>query len=333
MATTTSDSAGTVLRITRTFAAPVQRVYAAFTDAEMLAQWHAPGDYTVEHAAADVRMGGAYRITMKAPAKDITHTVVGIYQKVVPEQRLVYTWRWEDQTDSPETLVTVSFQANGAKTDLTILHERFPDVELRDKHNEGWCGCLENLDKALLLCDRVPGAEAAANPGPALVEFYLHQAEFAGYARREFMLGDVSDEESLWQPRTDLPPIAWHVAHLAYSEAMLFLGMCKGDTTFAPEGWSEWYPMGVDISAVASKLPPLSVVMPDVARLHGEVVAFVRTLQEDDLEKEMAYLDAERIPEFIRTPGDCLRTLALHEGHHNGEISLLRRLLNKQAPF
>ena len=136
------------LELTRTFAAPRAKVFEAWTDPEILKQWHAPGDYTVPIAEADLRVGGRYRIRMQAPNKDINHTVGGEYKEIVPNEKLVYTWQWEDDVDDVgETLVTVEFRDNGEGTDIVLTHERFPTAEDRDKHNQGWCGSLDNLPK------------------------------------------------------------------------------------------------------------------------------------------------------------------------------------------
>lgn len=136
------------LELTRTIAAPRAKVFEAWTDPEILKQWHAPGDYTVPVAEAEVRVGGRYRIRMQAPDKDISHTVGGEYKEVVPTEKLVYTWQWEDDADEVgETLVTVEFRDNGESTDLSIKHERLPTEDARAKHSQGWLGSLANLDR------------------------------------------------------------------------------------------------------------------------------------------------------------------------------------------
>ncbi len=47
--------------------------------------------------------------------------------------------------DPSETLVTVALQETNGTTELRLTHERFSDAELRDKHNQGWCSCLERF--------------------------------------------------------------------------------------------------------------------------------------------------------------------------------------------
>ncbi len=41
--------------------------------------------------------------------------------------------------------MTLEFRDLGGSTEVTLTHEHFPNAEVRDKHNEGWNGCLEQL--------------------------------------------------------------------------------------------------------------------------------------------------------------------------------------------
>jgi len=334
---TTADREDTVLELNRLFPAPCDLVYKAWTDVEMIKRWHAPGDHTVASAEADVRVGGRYRFVMKAPDKDITHTATGEYQEVVPNSKLVYTWSWEDAPEEMEgeTLVTVTFADREGSTEVTITHERFRDSEIRDKHSEGWCGCLENLDKFCHSCCSASNNECCEGEvcGIPEVELYIQQTGLGSDVRDNMMLGEISDEESLWQPYDGGPPIAWHVAHLRASEAIIFLGMGNGDWDAIDPEWMENYKMGSSIPADVNELPPLGAIKGTCARLREQTVAFLCTLAQEDLDKELPHRRDEHIPAFIRTYRDCLRVFPLHEGHHNGEISLIRRMLGKAKLF
>jgi uncharacterized protein YndB with AHSA1/START domain len=136
----------TTLRIERTFSAKRERVFHAWTDPQALMQWWVPFDgYTVPSAELDVRAGGAYHLRMKNPKGEM-FSLVGRYVEVRPPERLVYTWRWEGiKDDIGETLVTVEFLDRGEATEVRITHELFPDVHARDRHGEGWSGCLGRL--------------------------------------------------------------------------------------------------------------------------------------------------------------------------------------------
>ena len=142
--------AGTRLRITRTFPAPRERVFRAWTDPAALKKWFAPGDdYATPIAEVDLRVGGRYRIQMRSPKGNL-HTVAGVYREVTPPEKLVFTWSWQEGgMDVGETLVTVEFRDRGNSTELILTHERFPTAETRDEHRKGWTGCLDRLPQAL----------------------------------------------------------------------------------------------------------------------------------------------------------------------------------------
>jgi len=93
----------------------------------------------------DVRVGGRYRIAMRAPDGEI-HDVSGVYREVVPNEKLVFTWAWRS-TPERESLVTVQLKPDGEGTLLTLLHEQFFDEPARDRHQVGWAGTLDKLEK------------------------------------------------------------------------------------------------------------------------------------------------------------------------------------------
>jgi len=134
------------LVIERRYKAPVERVYAAWTKPEQMKRWFAPGDMIVPAAEADVRVGGRYRVQIsEGEGQCEFHTTGGVYREVVPNQRLVFTWQWEGS--DLETVVTVEFKAlSSNETALTLVHEGFDNQDNREKHGQGWQGCLANLE-------------------------------------------------------------------------------------------------------------------------------------------------------------------------------------------
>ncbi len=135
------------LQIRRTFQAPRDRVFRAWTSAEELKRWHAPAPLTTPVVEVDLRVGGKYRIVMQAPDGS-RHSAVGEYREIDPPKKLVFTWSWEGG-DLGETLVTVDFLDRGAATELILTHERFPNETERDKHQDGWNKVLDKLPLAL----------------------------------------------------------------------------------------------------------------------------------------------------------------------------------------
>jgi uncharacterized protein YndB with AHSA1/START domain len=137
------------LTLTRRLNATCERVYAAWADAEKLAQWFGPAQVkpgTVK-ADMDVRVGGRYRISFEN-GKGEYFEVGGVYREVVPNQRLVFSWAWHS-TPERESLVTVQLKPDGAGTLLTFHHEQFFDQTARNNHERGRIELLGKLEHYL----------------------------------------------------------------------------------------------------------------------------------------------------------------------------------------
>ncbi len=136
------------LTLTRQIKAPVEKVFAAWTNGTALKRWFGPSDdMTIVVADVDLRVGGRYRIVMQEKSGE-QHRIGGIYREIVPNARLVFTWAWES-TPERESLVTVELKAVDGGTRLTLTHEQFADEPARDRHAQGWAGTLDRLDRHL----------------------------------------------------------------------------------------------------------------------------------------------------------------------------------------
>ena len=137
-----STSTANTLRIERRLTASPARVFAAWTNVEQVKRWAAPGPMEVAAAEVDLKVGGRYRIAMAGP-DGTTHVAVGEYREVVPNARLVYTWRWESWRESHrDSIVTVEFNADGGGTTLRLTHSELPDENAVTQHTAGWEGSL-----------------------------------------------------------------------------------------------------------------------------------------------------------------------------------------------
>ncbi|MCY3597278.1 MAG: SRPBCC domain-containing protein [Rhodospirillales bacterium] len=131
------------LSLQRTIDAPVDQVYSAWTDPELMRKWFAPGELKVARAVAEVEVGGTFLVEMHGTDGE-SHLTRGVYREVIPNRRLVHTWQWEGS--DIESLVTVEFEPGSpSTTQLTLTHSRFADSEARDRHEGGWNGCLLKL--------------------------------------------------------------------------------------------------------------------------------------------------------------------------------------------
>ncbi|MEA2718684.1 MAG: hypothetical protein QOJ39_548 [Candidatus Eremiobacteraeota bacterium] len=146
MSQTHTPAAVPALVLRRTYAAPRQRVYDAWTKPELAAKVLGPGDVTVPEIEMDVRTGGTYRLVMLMPDGERMN-VGGTYREVRAPERLSMTWRWEedDPADELDTLLTLEFNEVAGGTELVLTHEQLASVESRDRHADGWGKILDQL--------------------------------------------------------------------------------------------------------------------------------------------------------------------------------------------
>jgi uncharacterized protein YndB with AHSA1/START domain len=143
-----TEMTATELRLERTYDAPRERVYDAWTNPEVLRRWWAAGpDFEGVAAEIDVRAGGRIRLTMRAPDGQ-EHSGGGRYTEVDPPGHLAYTWAWEG-TDGHESLVSVDFVEVDGATTVRLVHTGLASEESVAQHGHGWSACLDNLGRVL----------------------------------------------------------------------------------------------------------------------------------------------------------------------------------------
>ena len=64
----------------------------------------------------------------------------------MPNQKLAFTWAWRTMPER-ESFVTVLIKPEGAGSILTLIHEQFYDEPARDRHEYGWTGALNKLER------------------------------------------------------------------------------------------------------------------------------------------------------------------------------------------
>jgi uncharacterized protein YndB with AHSA1/START domain len=136
------------LRIERTFQAPAEAVFDAWTSEEVLLRWwHAGHDWETAEAEVDLRVGGAVRVVMRDPHKDAEYGGGGNYTEVEPPTRLAFTWTWDG--DTRQTLIEVDFREADGITTVSFTHSRLWDEEAARDHEDGWGKLFDNLERTL----------------------------------------------------------------------------------------------------------------------------------------------------------------------------------------
>jgi uncharacterized protein YndB with AHSA1/START domain len=107
----------------RTYQAPAAEVFDAWTSEEVIRRWwHAEHDWETTEAEVDLRVGGAIRVVMRNPHKDIEYGGGGKYTEVEPPTRLAFTWIWDG--DTTRQLIELNFEETGGATTVPLHPQR-----------------------------------------------------------------------------------------------------------------------------------------------------------------------------------------------------------------
>jgi uncharacterized protein YndB with AHSA1/START domain len=137
-----------VLRIERTFRAPIERVFDAWTREEVLSRWlHCGPDWETPTAEVDLRVGGKIRIVMRDADGD-RYGAAGEYRLIERPHRLVFTWTFDDQPDSRQ-LIELEFSERDGVTTVVMINSGIATEGLEDSQRTGWHLCYDELERAL----------------------------------------------------------------------------------------------------------------------------------------------------------------------------------------
>ena len=141
------------LRIERSYNAPAQRVFDAWTSEEVMRRWwHAEHDWETSEATVDLRLGGEVRVVMRDPAKDAEYGGGGKYVEIDPPTRLAFTWLWDG--NETRMLIELDFEETDGITLVRFTHSGLWDEEAVRAHEEGWGNVLDGLGRELASAHR-----------------------------------------------------------------------------------------------------------------------------------------------------------------------------------
>ncbi|KAI3591272.1 Ligand-binding SRPBCC domain protein family [Cupriavidus sp. U2] len=127
------------LTVQTTVAAPIDKVWRAYTTPEDIKQWNAASDdWHTTAASVDLRVGGAFSSRMEAKDGSMGFDFAGTYTEIVPNRRIVYAFGDRnaevDFADSPQGVtVRVSFD---------------PESEYPvEQQQQGWQSILDNFKR------------------------------------------------------------------------------------------------------------------------------------------------------------------------------------------
>jgi uncharacterized protein YndB with AHSA1/START domain len=148
---TVTESTQWDLVLTRTFDAPRELVFKAWTDPQQVQQWWGPHGFTNPRCQVDARPGGAIRIDMRGP-NGMVYPMKAVFEEVTEPERLVFvTSALDDKGNSMfDVRNTVTLVDRRGKTELTLQARVVRTTAVAPQYLEGmevgWSQSLERLE-------------------------------------------------------------------------------------------------------------------------------------------------------------------------------------------
>lgn len=138
------------LKMHRTFDAPRELVWRAWSNPEILVLWMGPVEWPAVSVTCDFRVAGAWRICLRSPETGEDLWQGGIYTEIDAPRRLAFTFRWDgSHEDGPpvDTLVTVELSETAdGQTRMDFTHEGLKSEQSLTGHKHGWNSTADRLE-------------------------------------------------------------------------------------------------------------------------------------------------------------------------------------------
>jgi uncharacterized protein YndB with AHSA1/START domain len=143
-----AEEAARVVRIERTFDAPAEDVFDAWTSPEVIKRWFIPQDGWQEPSAeVDLRVGGTIRVVMRDPDGEPVEAS-GEYTLIERPHRLAFTWTFEDDP-SNQQMIEIEFSERDGVTTVLFVNSDISEKRRRDAQYDGWSTCFDEMERVL----------------------------------------------------------------------------------------------------------------------------------------------------------------------------------------
>ena len=148
--------ADNTVNLHRVFAAPVEKVYKAFVNADAMASWLPPYGFVCKVDHLEAKVGGTYKMSFTNFTTNSSHTFGGEYIEIIPNELLKYTDQFDDPDLPGQMITTVQLKSVLCGTELFVTQEGIPEAIPTEMCYLGW---QESLDKLKRLVEpNIPDA-------------------------------------------------------------------------------------------------------------------------------------------------------------------------------
>ena len=131
----------------RVLAAPAEKVFKAFADADAMASWLPPYGFVCKVHSLDFRVGGSYKMTFTNFTTGSGHSFGGSYLEILPNELLRYTDQFDDPALPGQMITTITFKKVLCGTELFVTQEGIPAEIPLEMCYLGWQESLEKLKR------------------------------------------------------------------------------------------------------------------------------------------------------------------------------------------
>ncbi|MGY6649595.1 SRPBCC family protein [Wenyingzhuangia sp. IMCC45574] len=141
-----SDLANRTLTIEKTFNAPLQLVWDAWTQSEQIVKWWAPNGMDLNVIEHNFKVGGTWKYSMLMPDGN-PFISEGTYKEIIPLEKIITSADFKPMTQNVE--LQVYFEADGSKTKFkfSVIHETEDYCKQQEEMGfyNGWGSAFDRL--------------------------------------------------------------------------------------------------------------------------------------------------------------------------------------------
>ena len=140
--------------VVRSFNAPRDLVFEAFTKPELVKRWMlGPDGWSMPVCTIDLRVGGKGRYEWKNAKREASMGLSAVFKEIVPPERIVHTEKFDEDWTEGETTITTLFTEKAGKTTVTMTiaysSPQARDMVLKSGMEQGMAQSYDRLDELL----------------------------------------------------------------------------------------------------------------------------------------------------------------------------------------
>jgi len=155
---------------------------------------------------------------------------------------------------------------------------------------------------------------------------YLKQMIKSNQETIKKLIDDISEEESMRHDYEFCNHIRWQTGHLI-DTARLVLKLL-GERADVSDEWTKLFGYGSVLHDDASIYPSMTALKEKLYGLYDQTLSVVDSLPYEHLEREVELTENWKLTPLAGIPAFCR-----HEYYHGGQITVMRRVLGREAPF